>query len=217
MNTVCQMMTIPNDPITLMITIKKMIIQIIMVRFELSLTNVIVFNRLKVVVRAIFEVFDVVVVREWLSDYIRHDFHFTQVEDVSIVVDHSMEIFVDNIHPIQIMSMDPMKTMDHQVVGVNGSLNWSFYLILIEGFYPPPNDFYGPPFRGRGFFRRGGYGQGFDPSDQEGYNGFRGFRRGRGRGRGRGSGRRGGSTNEQFVFHYRSNSFYLSTVAFSKC
>lgn len=81
-------------------------------------------------------------------------------------------------------------------------------LILIKGFYDPPNDYYPPPFRGRGFYRRGGFGQGGDLPDQENFNGYRGYRGGRGRRGGfrRGSGRRGGFKNEKFVFHSRSNS-----------
>lgn len=73
--------------------------------------------------------------------------------------------------------------------------------ILIEGFYGPPDNFYGSAPRGRGFYRRGGFGQGGDLPEQEGYNGFRGNRGGRGRGRRfrRGSGRRGEFKNEKFV------------------
>ncbi len=50
------------------------------------------------------EVFDVVVVRKYISNYLLLDkYDFIEVEDVLIVVDHSMEIFLENIHPIQIM------------------------------------------------------------------------------------------------------------------
>jgi len=103
--------------------------------------------------------------------------------------------------------MNPMETMDHQVVY---TIKFVFICILLyfnKGFYGPPNEFYGPPFRGRGYYRRGGYGPGGDLSEQDGFNGYRGFRgfrgfRGRGRGWRRGSGR-GGSNNEKFVLNQR--------------
>ena len=89
--------------------------------------------------------------------------------------------------------------MDHQVVcTIKFLLRVFLNLIDIEGYYGPPQ------FRGRGYFRRGGYGQGGDQPEFEGYNGYRGGRGGRGgRGFRRGSGRRPAPQNEKFVLLYQ--------------
>lgn len=87
-------------------------------------------------------------------------------------------------------------------------IQFSFF-ILIEGFYGPQDNFYAPSPRGRGFYRRGGFAQGGDLPEQEGFNGFRGNRGGRGRGRRfhRGSARREDFKNDKFAFPQSSTCY----------
>ena len=132
------------------------------------------------------------------------------------MVDHSTAIFNEITLPIQIIPMHPMETLDRQLVCMKRSSYSLVTLSLFEGFYDSPNDFYPQPFRGRGFYRRGGYGQGGDLADQENFNDFQGYRGGRGRGRGRrfhrGSGRRGEFKNDKFVFSSTIVFFSISSL-----